>query len=88
MGEYNTLIVERLDDDRDTTKIWSVPELNDFPVRYLKHKKKGWSNAPCMGSDRCANILFMIRLDENLVFQKLPCLMVISLFGGITINRL
>ena len=41
MGEYNTLIVERLDDDRDKTIIWSVPELNFFPVRYLKHKKSG-----------------------------------------------
>jgi hypothetical protein len=41
MGEYDTLIVERLDDDRDKTQIWSVPELNYFPVRYLKHKKSG-----------------------------------------------
>jgi len=41
MGEYNTLIVERLDDDRDKTIIWSVPELNYFPVRFLKHKKSG-----------------------------------------------
>jgi hypothetical protein len=39
MGEFNTLIVERLDDDRDRTQIWSVPELNYFPVRFLKHKK-------------------------------------------------
>lgn len=41
MGEFNTLTVERLDDDRDKTIIWSVPELNYFPVRYLKHKKSG-----------------------------------------------
>ena len=41
MGEHNTLIVERLDDDRDKTLIWIVPELNYFPVRYLKHKKSG-----------------------------------------------
>jgi len=41
MGEYNTLVVERLDDDRDRTRIWSVPELNYFPVRYLEHKKSG-----------------------------------------------
>jgi hypothetical protein len=41
MGEYDTLIVERLDDDRDKTKIWSVPELNYFPVRFLEHKKSG-----------------------------------------------
>jgi hypothetical protein len=41
MGEYNTLIVERLDEDRDKTRIWSAPELNYFPVRFLKHKKSG-----------------------------------------------
>ena len=41
MGEYNTLVVERLDDDRDKTRIWSVPELNFFPVRFLKQKKSG-----------------------------------------------
>jgi len=41
MGEFNTLVVERLDDDRDKTLIWSVPELNYFPVRFLKHKKSG-----------------------------------------------
>ena len=41
MGEYNTLIVERLDEDRDKTSFWSVPELNYFPVRFLKQKKNG-----------------------------------------------
>jgi hypothetical protein len=41
MGEYDSLIVERLDDDRDKTKIWSVPELNYFPVRFLELKKSG-----------------------------------------------
>ena len=41
IGAYDSLIVERLDDDRDNTKIWSVPELNYFPVRFLKHKKSG-----------------------------------------------
>ena len=41
MGEYNTLVVERLDDDRDRTRIWSVPELNYFPVRFHEHKKSG-----------------------------------------------
>jgi hypothetical protein len=40
-GEYNALIVERLDDDRDKTSIWSVAELNYFPVRFLEHKKSG-----------------------------------------------
>jgi hypothetical protein len=41
MGEYDTLVVERMDNDRDKTKIWSVPELNYFPVRYRKHKQNG-----------------------------------------------
>jgi hypothetical protein len=41
MGEYNALVVERMDEDRDRTRLWSVPELNYFPVRYLKHKKSG-----------------------------------------------
>ena len=41
LGEYNALVVERLDDDRDNTRIWSVPELNYFPVRFLEHKKSG-----------------------------------------------
>ena len=41
MGEYNTLVVERLDDDRDNSRIWSVPELNYFPVRFLELKKSG-----------------------------------------------
>ena len=41
MGEYDTLIVERLKEDRDTTRMWSVPELNYFPVRYLQQKKSG-----------------------------------------------
>ena len=41
MGECNALIVERLDDDRDKTRIWSVPELNYFPVRFFELKKSG-----------------------------------------------
>jgi hypothetical protein len=41
MGEYDAVIVERVDDDRDQTRIWSVPELNYFPVRYLKQKQSG-----------------------------------------------
>jgi len=41
MGEFNSLIVERLGEDRDKTRIWSVPELNYFPVRFLKQKKNG-----------------------------------------------
>jgi hypothetical protein len=41
MGEYNTLVVERMDDDRDNTRIWSAPELNYYPVRFLERKKSG-----------------------------------------------
>ena len=41
IGAYDTLIVERLDDDRDKSKIWSAPELNYFPLRFLKLKKSG-----------------------------------------------
>jgi len=41
MGEYDTLIVERLDEDRDNSKIWSAPELNYFPVRFLTIKQSG-----------------------------------------------
>jgi len=41
MGAYDTVVVERLDDDRDKTRVWSVPELNYFPVRFLEHKKSG-----------------------------------------------
>ena len=41
LGEYNTLVVERMDDDRDNTRIWSAPELNYFPVRFLERKKSG-----------------------------------------------
>jgi len=40
-GEYDALVVERQDDDRDKTRIWSVPELNYFPVRFLEQKKSG-----------------------------------------------
>jgi hypothetical protein len=41
MGEYSSLVVERLDDDRDRTRVWSVPQLNYFPVRFLENKKSG-----------------------------------------------
>jgi len=41
MGEFDALVVERLDDDRDRTTIWCVPELNYLPVRYLKQKQSG-----------------------------------------------
>jgi hypothetical protein len=40
-GTYPTLKLERKDDDRDESWIWSAPDLNYFPVRFLKKKKAG-----------------------------------------------
>jgi len=40
-GTYTTIKLERKDDDRDKSWVWSAPELNYFPVRFLKKKKSG-----------------------------------------------
>jgi len=40
-GRYRTLKLVRTNDDRDKSWVWSAPELNYFPVRFLKHKKSG-----------------------------------------------
>jgi len=40
-GSYRTLKVERTNDSKDKSLVWSAPELNYFPVRFLKHKKSG-----------------------------------------------
>jgi len=40
-GAYRTLKVERTNDDNDKNVVWSAPELDYFPVRFLKHKKSG-----------------------------------------------
>jgi len=40
-GTYRTLKAERTNDDRDRGWVWSAPELDYFPVRFLKHKKNG-----------------------------------------------
>ena len=40
-GSYRTLKVKRTNDDKDKSWVWSAPELNYFPVRFLKHKKSG-----------------------------------------------
>jgi hypothetical protein len=40
-GTYRTLKVERTNDDRDRSWVWSAPDLDYFPVRFLKHKKSG-----------------------------------------------
>ena len=40
-GNYNTIKLARLDDDRDQTFIWAAPDLQYIPVRFLKKKKSG-----------------------------------------------
>lgn len=40
-GVYRTLKVGRTNDDRDQSWVWSAPELDYFPVRFLKEKKSG-----------------------------------------------
>jgi len=40
-GTYRTLKAERINDDRDRSWVWSAPDLDYFPVRFLKHKKNG-----------------------------------------------
>lgn len=40
-GMYKTLKVGRTNDDRDQSWIWSAPELDYFPIRFLKKKQSG-----------------------------------------------
>jgi hypothetical protein len=40
-GTYRTLKVERMNENRDRSWVWSAPDLDYFPVRFLKHKKSG-----------------------------------------------
>jgi len=40
-GVYRTLKVARTNDDKDQNWVWSAPELDYFPVRFLKKKKSG-----------------------------------------------
>ena len=40
-GDYRTLKLERRDDPRDQSWVWSAPELEYFPVRFVKHKQSG-----------------------------------------------
>jgi hypothetical protein len=40
-GIYNTLKVGRTNDDQDQSWIWCAPELDYFPVRFLKQKQSG-----------------------------------------------
>lgn len=40
-GTYRTLKAERTNDNRDRSWVWSAPDLDYFPVRFLKRKKSG-----------------------------------------------
>lgn len=40
-GTYDAVKIQRMDDDKDKSWTWNVPELNYFPVRFLKEKKSG-----------------------------------------------
>jgi len=40
-GSYRTLKIQRKNEDRDKSMVWIAPELDYFPVRFLKHKKSG-----------------------------------------------
>lgn len=40
-GNHRTLKIERTNDDRDMNWVWSAPELDYFPVRFLKRKRSG-----------------------------------------------
>ena len=40
-GVYHTLKVGRTNDDKDQSWVWSAPELDYFPVQFMKKKKKG-----------------------------------------------
>ena len=40
-GMYKTLKVGRTNDDRDQSWVWSAPELDYFPIRFLKKKQSG-----------------------------------------------
>jgi len=40
-GVYRTLKVGRTNDDKDQSWVWSAPELDYFPVRFLKKKNNG-----------------------------------------------
>ncbi len=40
-GSYRTLKIQRKNENKDKSLFWIAPELNYFPVRFLKHKKSG-----------------------------------------------
>ncbi|GMQ83972.1 MAG: hypothetical protein BMS9Abin06_0720 [Gammaproteobacteria bacterium] len=40
-GSYRTLKIQRKNENKDKSLVWIAPELNYFPVRFLKHKKSG-----------------------------------------------
>ncbi len=40
-GNYRTVRLQRTDDERDQSAVWSAPELEYFPVRFVKQKQSG-----------------------------------------------
>ena len=40
-GNYDAIRAERKDDKKDRSLVWGAPELNYFPIRFLKQKKAG-----------------------------------------------
>jgi len=40
-GSYRTLKIQRKNENKDKSLVWIAPEMNYFPVRFLKHKKSG-----------------------------------------------
>jgi hypothetical protein len=40
-GSYDTVKLARIDDSRDRSWVWSAPELDYFPVRFVKQKGSG-----------------------------------------------
>jgi hypothetical protein len=40
-GDYRTVRLQRTDDQRDQSWVWSAPELEYFPVRFVKQKQSG-----------------------------------------------
>lgn len=40
-GTYRAIKVMRKEEDDDKSLVWSAPDLDYFPIRFLKHKKSG-----------------------------------------------
>lgn len=42
-GLFNTIKLSRMNDDNDKTYIWSAPDLQYMPVRFMKQKEEGFA---------------------------------------------